>query len=138
MPIAQLVEVVSAVKTQRKWTARQLTLFDTSPRICWRLIARRAQVQLAYAIGVVEPLSVRVDTFGTGTCARRENHAGGPNSMSLSPKGIMERFGLQRPIYAVTASGGHFGRPGFPWEELSLVAELKKRLEGESKSTTKK
>ena len=93
-------------------------------------IARRVQVQLAYAIGVVEPLSVRVDTFGTGRVPDEKITEAVRNSLSLSPKGIIERFSLRRPIYAVTARGGHFGRSAFPWEELSLVAELKKRLEG--------
>ena len=96
-------------------------------------IAKRAQVQLAYAIGVVEPLSVRVDTFGTSRVPDEKITEAVRASMSLSPKGIIDRFDLRRPIYAATASGGHFGRAGFPWEELSLVAELKKLLEGESK-----
>ena len=95
-------------------------------------IAKRVQVQLAYAIGVVEPLSVRVDTFGTGRVSDEKITDAVRRSMSLSPKGIIDRFDLRRPIYAATASGGHFGRPGFPWEELSLVAELKKLLEGEN------
>ena len=95
-------------------------------------IAKRVQVQLAYAIGVVEPLSVRVDTFGTGRVSDEKITDAVRKSMSLSPKGIIDRFDLRRPIYAATASGGHFGRSGFPWEELSLVAELKKLVEGEN------
>jgi len=89
-------------------------------------LANRAQVQLAYAIGVVEPLSVRVDTFGTSRVrdsALTDFFASG-KVMSLSPRGIIERFSLRRPIYAATASGGHFGRDGFPWEALTLVKPL--------------
>ena len=86
-------------------------------------LAKRAQVQLAYAIGVVEPLSVRVNTFGTGKVSD-EVFTNAVNSMSLSPRGIIERFKLQRPIYTATASGGHFGRAGFPWEELTLMTVL--------------
>jgi len=91
-------------------------------------IAKCAQVQLAYAIGVVEPLSVRVDTFGTSRVPDEKIMEAVRASMSLSPRGIIDRFDLRRPIYAATAGGGHFGRAGFPWEELSLVTELKRRL----------
>ena len=99
-------------------------------------LAKRAQVQLAYAIGCIQPVSARVDTFGTGKVEDdiltkafcfgfidKEARFSEP-LMSLSPKGIIERFQLRRPIYAATASGGHFGRAGFPWEELTLVKPL--------------
>lgn len=91
-------------------------------------LAKRAQVQLAYAIGVTEPVSVRVDTFGTGWVNNEAFTNIVQKCMSLSPKGIIERFNLRRPIYAATASGGHFGRAGFPWEELTLVDTLKAAL----------
>ena len=87
-------------------------------------LAKRVQVQLAYAIGVVEPLSVRVDTFGTGRDNELTKLLTSGKIISLSPRGIIERFKLRRPIYAATASGGHFGRAGFPWEELTLVKPL--------------
>ena len=71
----------------------------------------RAQVQLAYAIGVVQPVSVRVIVNG-------EDWNDLFKDVDLSPKGIIDRLDLRRPIYQATASGGHFGRDGFPWEEI--------------------
>ena len=89
-------------------------------------IARRCEVQLAYAIGVAEPVSIRVDTFGTsrldGTALERlvRKH------FDLTPKGIVEGLGLRRPIYRATSYHGHFGREdqGFPWEDTSKAEAL--------------
>lgn len=89
-------------------------------------LARRAQVQLAYAIGTIEPVSVRVDTFGTGRSLALTSFLTSGKVMSLSPRGIIERFDLRRPIYAAIASGGHFGRAGLPWEELTMAEPLQK------------
>ena len=71
----------------------------------------RAQVQLAYAIGVVQPISVRVTVNG-------EDWNDLFKDIDLSPKGIIDKLDLRRPIYQATASGGHFGREGFPWEVI--------------------
>lgn len=73
----------------------------------------RSQVQLAYAIGVVQPVSVRIIVNGEDRDANDLF-----KDVDLSPKGIIDRLDLRRPIYQVTASGGHFGREGFPWEEI--------------------
>jgi len=90
--------------------------------------AKRCQVQLSYAIGVVEPVSIRIQTFGTGDWTDEELTNLVRKNVRLSPKAIIDRFNLRRPIYAATASGGHFGRDGFPWEELDLVDVFKKKI----------
>ena len=85
-----------------------------------------ALVQVAYAIGVAEPVSVRVQTNGTAaegvTDARLAEVV--RQSVDLRPRAIIERFELKRPIYTPTAAYGHFGRSDFPWEGLSLVEAL--------------
>jgi S-adenosylmethionine synthetase len=81
-------------------------------------LADRAEVQLAYAIGVAEPVSVRVDTFGTGKVGEAKLTELVRKNFSLNPKGIIESLKLRRPIYQKTAAYGHFGRtePEFTWE----------------------
>ena len=91
-------------------------------------LARRAEVQLAYAIGVAEPVSVMVDTFGTGKIADARFTEIVRKTFDLTPTGIIEALGLRRPIYAPTAAYGHFGRSEdtFTWEKLDRVEEIKK------------
>jgi len=96
-------------------------------------IAERCTIQLAYAIGVSEPLSVYVDLHGTGQVGEEEVEKAIRKSMSLSPRGIREQLDLNKPIYARTSSYGHFGRPpeadgGFSWERTDLVDRLKSEL----------
>ena len=81
-------------------------------------VARKVEVQLAYAIGVAEPVSVMADTFGTGTIADDKITELIRGTFKLTPRGIIESLNLRRPIYRPTASFGHFGRtgPGFTWE----------------------
>jgi S-adenosylmethionine synthetase len=81
-------------------------------------VARKVEVQLAYAIGVAEPVSVMVDTFGTGVIPDYQITEIVRANFSLTPKGIIEALDLRRPIYLQTAAYGHFGRnePGFTWE----------------------
>lgn len=86
-----------------RWVARQ---------IVERGLADRAEVQVAYAIGRAEPVSVRVDGCGTHTAAAEEFI----RALDFRPEAIIERFGLRRPIYRTTTNYGHFGRPGLPWE----------------------
>jgi S-adenosylmethionine synthetase len=93
-------------------------------------VAERCTIQLSYAIGVSRPLSVYIDTHGTGQVNEDRLSAVLGELMDLSPRGIREHLGLNRPIYARTASYGHFGRPadpdgGFSWERLDLVESLK-------------
>jgi S-adenosylmethionine synthetase len=90
-------------------------------------LADRCEVQLAYAIGVAEPVSVRVDTFDTGTVDEDRLEALVRANFSLTPKGIIESLNLRRPIYKATAAYGHFGRVGkdFTWEATDKAEALK-------------
>ena len=95
-------------------------------------LARRCTIQLAYAIGVSEPLSLYVDTHGTGTVGdeRIEDAIGRIDKLGrLTPRGIRTHLALNKPIYRATAAYGHFGRAAdgdyFPWERLDLVDDLK-------------
>jgi S-adenosylmethionine synthetase len=92
--------------------------------------ADRAEVQLAYAIGVAEPVSVMVDTFGTGTVDEAKLAEAVRKVFSLKPSGIVETLNLLRPVYRPTAAYGHFGRSGegFTWENTDRVAALKAEL----------
>lgn len=89
-------------------------------------LARRCEVQLAYAIGVAEPVSVLVDTFGTGKLGAKQLTALVRSNFMLTPKGIIESLKLRRPIYQKTAAYGHFGRtePEFTWEATDKAAAL--------------
>jgi S-adenosylmethionine synthetase len=96
-------------------------------------IADRCTIQLAYAIGVAQPLSIYVDLHGTGTVAESRVEAVLREVMDLSPTGIRRKLDLNRPIYAKTAAYGHFGRkPGrdgsFSWERTDLVRDLKRAM----------
>ncbi len=96
-------------------------------------LADRCTIQIAYAIGVSKPLSVYVDTAGTGTVEDGKLSAAVQEAMDLSPRGIREHLGLSRPIYSRTAAYGHFGREpeadgGFSWERTDLVDALKSVL----------
>ena len=91
-------------------------------------LASRAEVQLAYAIGVAEPVSVMVDTFGTGTIPDEKITELVRQNFSLTPKAIIETLDLRRPVYKQTAAYGHFGRtgPGFTWEKTDRADALRK------------
>jgi S-adenosylmethionine synthetase len=91
-------------------------------------LAERAEVQLAYAIGVAEPVSVRVDSFGTGIVHEAALETLVRDHFPLTPKGIIEHLDLRRPIYRATAAYGHFGReePGFSWELTDRAEELRR------------
>ncbi len=90
--------------------------------------ATRMQIQIAYAIGIAEPVSICVDTFGTSKYSEEELIKIIKKHFDLTPKGIIEMLDLRRPIYRLTSNYGHFGRAGLPWEELDKVEELKKEL----------
>jgi S-adenosylmethionine synthetase len=96
-------------------------------------MAKKCSIQLAYAIGVAEPLSIYVDTYGTGEVGDDAIETAIRKSMSLTPRGIRLHLGLNRPIYQRTAAYGHFGREpdadgGFSWEKTDLVDALKGNL----------
>lgn len=86
--------------------------------------ASKCEIQLAYAIGVAEPVSVRVDTFGTETIDTAIIERAIIETFDMTPRGIIEELQLKRPVYAQTAVGGHFGRKEFTWEQTPRVAEL--------------
>ncbi|MBT5414502.1 MAG: methionine adenosyltransferase [Rhodospirillaceae bacterium] len=93
-------------------------------------LATRCAIQLSYAIGISKPLSVYVDTYGTGEVDEGKLGAVIQEMVNLSPRGIREHLALSKPIYARTAAYGHFGRApesdgGFSWERVDLVDELK-------------
>lgn len=87
-------------------------------------LAERALVQLAYAIGVAEPVSISVNSYGTGVKSDVELAALVARTFDCTPAGIVKRFDLKRPIYQPTAAYGHFGRTEFPWERLDYVSHL--------------
>jgi S-adenosylmethionine synthetase len=87
-------------------------------------LADKCEVQLSYAIGHPNPVSVMVDTFGTGKITNEEIEAKIIATFDLRPAGIIRQLDLKRPIYRNTATYGHFGRSEFPWEKTDKVAEL--------------
>jgi len=91
-------------------------------------LASRVEVQLAYAIGVAEPVSVMVDSFGTATIPEEKITQLVRENFSLTPKGIIETLDLRKPVYKPTAAYGHFGRtgPGFTWERTDRADALRK------------
>ena len=96
-------------------------------------LADKATLQLAYAIGVARPLSIYVDTHGTGKVADDKIEKAVAESMDLTPRGIRKHLDLNKPIYARTAAYGHFGRApdadgGFSWEKTDLADKLKKAV----------
>jgi S-adenosylmethionine synthetase len=93
-------------------------------------LADEVEVQIAYAIGVVEPVSVMVDSSGTGKLDDEKLTKLVRDTFDLTPRGIIDRFDLLRPIYRKTASYGHFGReePEFTWEKLDYVDKLKSKM----------
>jgi S-adenosylmethionine synthetase len=96
-------------------------------------LARRCTIQLSYAIGVAQPLSIYIDTHGTGTVGEDALEAAIRKTMDLSPTGIRKHLDLNKPIYARTSSYGHFGRKAgrdgsFSWERTDLVKALKEAV----------
>jgi S-adenosylmethionine synthetase len=91
-------------------------------------LARRCEIQIAYAIGVAEPVSIRVDGFGTATCDEEKLVRLVRKHFDLTPRGIIESLDLRRPIYRATAYHGHFGREdaGFPWERTDKAEALRR------------
>ncbi len=96
-------------------------------------LADKAEVQLAYAIGVAEPVSIRVDTFGTGKVSESRLIELIRENFKLTPKGIIESLDLRRPVFKATAAYGHFGRTGdaFTWEKTDKASALKAGAQAE-------
>lgn len=93
-------------------------------------LAKQCELQLAYAIGVAHPVSVRIDTQGTAKVKESDIERAICNVMDFRPQAIIERLDLRRPLYKQVAAYGHFGRPdlSLPWEQLDLVEALKQQL----------
>lgn len=92
-------------------------------------IANEVTIQLSYAIGVAQPVSINVNTHGSSKTDERAIEDYLIKNIDLTPKGIIERLDLRKPIFRKTAAYGHFGRPEFPWENLELLDEFKKNLD---------
>jgi S-adenosylmethionine synthetase len=90
-------------------------------------LAKKCEVQIAYAIGMAEPVSVMVDTFGTGTISPEEIEDKVKKNFDMRPSKIIETLSLKNPIYKKTAAYGHFGRnePFFTWEKIDKTSVLK-------------
>jgi len=103
-------------------------------------LAERAEVQLAYAIGVADPVSVLIQTFGTGKVSEEKLEELVRANFKLTPKGIIESLNLRRPIYRKTAAYGHFGRKEreFTWEATNKAVALREQAEVTSVATTTK
>ena len=80
--------------------------------------AKKCELQVAYAIGMEDPMSVFVDTFGTNTIPEEQIEEIIKNKFDLTPKGIIEYLKLRKPIYAKTTNYGHFGKTDLPWERI--------------------
>ena len=93
-------------------------------------LAKRCEVQVAYAIGIAKPVSLMVNSFGTGKVSDERLAELVLEHFDLRPKGIIQSLNLLRPIYSKTAAYGHFGReePEFSWEALDRVAALKQAI----------
>jgi S-adenosylmethionine synthetase len=99
-------------------------------------VAKRCEVQVAYAIGVAQPVGVKVDTFGTGRVSDEALEKYVLANFDMRPKALIDELDLLRPIYKATAAYGHFGRSEFPWEKTLRAAKLADDLlKGSSKST---
>ena len=91
-------------------------------------LAERCEIELAYAIGVPFPVSITVETFGTGTAPQAQIAKGVEKTFDLTPAGIVKTLDLKNPIFQTTSNYGHFGREGFTWEKTDRVEELKKAV----------
>jgi S-adenosylmethionine synthetase len=88
-------------------------------------VCEKVTIQLAYAIGVVEPVSILVDTHGTSKFDEKRLESCVREVFKLTPRGIIESLDLLKPVYRKSASYGHFGRDGFSWEKIDKVELIK-------------
>jgi S-adenosylmethionine synthetase len=95
-------------------------------------VATRVEVQLAYAIGVAQPVGVHIDSFGTGKLSDERLAAYVIEHFDMRPRAMIEQLDLLRPIYRATAAYGHFGRPQFSWEQTDRAATIADALSGPS------
>ena len=116
--------MLSRVKTHQKLTAQPLTL---AKNVVAAGLAEKCEVQVSYAIGVAEPTSISIQTFGTGKIADEKIVALITEHFNLKPRGIVDMLDLLRPIYKKTAAYGHFGREEdeFSWEKTDKADALR-------------
>ena len=88
-------------------------------------LAKRCEIQVSYAIGVAEPTSINIETFGTGKISDEALTALVRDHFELRPYGLIKMLDLERPIYQATAAYGHFGRDEFPWEKTDKAEALR-------------
>ena len=88
-------------------------------------LADKCEVQVSYAIGIADPTSISVNTFGTGKISEEQILSLVREKFDLRPKGLIAMLDLLKPIYQETAAYGHFGREQFPWEKIDKIEELK-------------
>lgn len=109
------------------FSGKDATKVDRSAAYMARYIAKQlvasgktseCEIELAYSIGLAEPVSLRVNTFGKNTADERNLENFIHHNFPLTPTGIIETLGLRRPLFRKTAFGGHFGRNEFPWEKI--------------------
>ena len=81
-------------------------------------LAKKCEIQLSYAIGIANPISIYVDTFGTGVIPENKIVEKIKNTFKLTPRGIIESLDLRNPIYKRTTNYGHFGKSDLPWEKI--------------------
>ena len=91
-------------------------------------LADKCELQAAYAIGVARPVSLRVDTFGTGKVSEEKLTDAVNALFDLRPDGMIEKLQLRQPIFAQTAAYGHFGNSAYPWEKTDMVDALKAKV----------
>ena len=91
-------------------------------------VSKKIEIQTSYAIGKAYPVSINIDTFGTGVVSDEKIVEAITSIFDLRPKAMIDRLGLSKPIYGKTSCYGHFGKPGIPWEECDKVTEIKKFL----------
>jgi S-adenosylmethionine synthetase len=113
----------SKVDRSAAYMARYIAKNIVAARLC-----ERCEVQLAYAIGVASPVSISVSTYDSGKVAEEKIEKIIPEIFDLTPAGIIRTLDLKRPIYQDTAAYGHFGRPGFSWENTDKIDILKEKL----------
>jgi S-adenosylmethionine synthetase len=91
-------------------------------------LAKRCEIQLAYAIGVAQPVSIYVNTFDTSEIPEIDIERAVKKCFDMRPAAIIEQLDLLRPIYKKTAAYGHFGRDGFSWEKIDRTKDLKSQI----------
>ncbi len=101
-------------------------------------LATRCEVQIAYAIGVAQPVGVHVNTFGTGSVSDEKLEKYIMDKFDMRPKALIDELGLLAPIYKPTSAYGHFGRSEFPWEKTTRAAKIAADLGGKAKANGKK